>query len=474
MKAQLTVLSGASSGAVFVFSKPEVAVGRHPSSDLQFHPTRELGVSARHAVIFKKGERWFIRDVGSRNGTLVNGHRITQDTPLDDTDQIKFGADGPLCEFRLVPDSTPDAAPRPLAQEEEIRTTVGGDKPARPTAAGRLSTTERVRIEVKKQTRRHRTLITVLLGALLLAIGAFIFESRRQERLRQMEVAALQARIDSVLSAADMAIASLQGQLTGLAEALRRSQSEVERLRAELQAAQQAGNTQRVASLRRQLDSAALTLSYQHAAAQVDYAELFEAHQDAVAIIYVEFAPGEVFTGTAFAVREDGVLITNRHVVRGADGTRTPRRIGIQFADSDQNFPARLLGVSPDADLAAVKVDIRGGVPTIGPLATEVPPTRPGEPVAIIGFPLGIELPMSRSGARFVARTTLTPGTVSKVLEDRIQIDGYGAEGASGSPVIDRQGRVVGVLFGGQPGTEGRIVFAVPAAFAARLLNSLN
>lgn len=473
MKAQLTVLSGASSGSVFVFSKPEIAVGRHPASDLQFHPIQELEVSARHAVIFKKGERWFIRDVGSRNGTLVNGHRIAQDTPLGDTDQIRFGAEGPLCEFRLVPDSTPDAAPRPAAEAERAAT-LGGERPPRPTAPGRRSTTERVRIEVKKQIQRHRAVTAVLFGALLLAIGAFIFENRRQERLHQREVASLQARIDSVLSAADLAIASLQGQLSGLADALRRSQAEVQRLRAELQAAQQAGNSQQVASLRRQLDSAALTMSYQHAAAQVDYAELFEAHQNAVAIIYVEFGPGEIFTGTAFAVRQDGVLLTNRHVVRGADGTRTPRRIGIQFANSDQNFPAQLLAVSPDADLAAVKVDIPGGVPVTGPLAAETLPTRPGEPVAIIGFPLGLDLPMSRRGARFVARATLTPGTVSKALEDRIQIDGYGAEGASGSPVIDRQGRVVGVLFGGQPGTQGRIVFAVPAPFAARLLQSLN
>lgn len=473
MKPRLTVLSGASSGAVFVFSKSEISVGRHPSADLQFHPTRELAVSSRHALIFKKGERWFIRDVGSRNGTLVNGHAISQDTELDDTDQIRFGSEGPLVEFRLVPDSTPDAAPRPET-EESSRATGAEGASALPRPSGKMSTTERVRIEMKKQTKRHRMLTLFLGAALLVAIAAFILENRRQERLRRREVASLQTRIDSVLRSADAAIASLQGQLSGLADALRRSQGEVQRLREQLTAAQAEGNSEQVAALRRQLDSAALTLSYQRAAAQVDYTALFAEHQQAVAIIYVEFAPGEVFTGTAFAVREDGVLLTNRHVVRGADGTRNPRRIGIQFADSDQNFPARLLAVAQEVDLAAVKVDIPGGVPTIGSLASGPSAVRPGEPVAIIGFPLGVELPMASRGGRFVARSTLTPGTVSKVLNDRIQIDGYGAEGASGSPVLNGEGQVIGVLFGGQAGTQGRIVFAVPADFAVRLLSSLE
>ena len=44
-------------------------------------------------------------------------------------------------------------------------------------------------------------------------------------------------------------------------------------------------------------------------------------------MIYVEFGPNQVFTGTAFAITADGVMITNRHVVAGPDGTRHPTRV---------------------------------------------------------------------------------------------------------------------------------------------------
>lgn len=475
MKPQLRILSGFSAGTTAVFSKPYIAIGRHPASDLRFDADQELDVSARHAAILKQGDRWMLRDLGSRNGTLVNGHKITADARLDDTDQIRLGANGPTFELRLVPDSTPDTvspppaagaaqAPRPSLQS------TGGERPAAATRAGRTSTSQRIRVEVRRQTKGLRTLTGVLFGVLLLVVAAFVFENRRQAGIREREAQATRARIDSVLAASEAAVQSLRGQVAGLADALRRSQREVERLNRDLVSASALGNTQQVEALRARLNGAAETLRNQQIAAQVDYSAIHAANQGAVAMIYVEFTPGEVFTGTAFAITTDGIMITNRHVVAGPDGTRRPSRIGIKFADSDQTFPARRLAVSPDrnVDVAVVKVDIRGGNPAVNPLDAGAS-VSPGDPVAIIGFPLGVELPSDRRGGQQVARTSLTAGTVSKVLTDLVQVDGYGAEGSSGSPIFDGAGNVVAILYGGQPGTGGRIVFGVPVAYARQL-----
>ena len=52
---------------------------------------------------------------------------------------------------------------------------------------------------------------------------------------------------------------------------------------------------------------------------------------------------------------------------------------------------------------------------------------------------------------------------MSKLLPSVVQIDSYSGHGASGSPLLDRDGNVVGVIYGGAPGSAGRIVYAVPS-----------
>ena len=463
MKAQLKILTGTRAGYTEVFSRAYIGIGRHPASDLRFDPERDLDVSARHAAIVAQQDRWYVRDLGSRNGTLVNGHRITRDTSLSDTDQIRFGDEGPIVEFRLARADAPDgvvarapgaapATPAPAAKDGERR---------------RVGTTERIRIEVGRQTKTLRTVAAGAFVSLIVVAAVFFYQGSRQAREREQEVAALQARTDSILQASERAMEMLQGRVEGLAVALNTSQREVGDLQRQLAAAQRTGSAEEVDALTRQLGDANQALQYQQAAALVDYRAIVDRNQRAVAIIWVEFGSDEVFTATAFAVRGDGTMLTNRHVVVGAEGDRRPTRMAVRFADSRQNWRATLLGVSASADLALIKVDIRGGTPAVS-LNSRADTLRQGDPVALIGYPLGTDLPMSGE----YARTSFWAGSVSKVLDDVIQVDGYGAQGASGSPIFDRGGEVVGILFGGQEGTGGRIAYAAPVGAALELMES--
>ena len=429
-----------------------------------------------------------IQDSGSMNGTLVNGHAITSETALGDTDQIRFGPNGPLVEFRLVADSTPDgiieaakeqtpkepqrSAPRPTSNGSVSRPTA--EKPARSREPeGSRNTEQRVRIEVGHQTRRLRTMTVVLFVVLLAVAGAFFYQTDRQRRQREADIAALEARTDSILQVASDAISALEGEIEGLGAALRQSQSDVGRLRSNLAAAQAAGSEDEIAELRRQLADASQALLHLEAAADVDYSSIVDANQRAVALIWADFGGGNIQVGTAFAVRSDGTMLTCRHVVAGDDGSARPLRLAIKFADSYQVYPAQLRAVSNEADLAIVKVNIRRGVPTIQGINERPDTLDVGDPVAVIGFPMGTDLPMSEAGeSRTIARTSFTAGSVSKTLSDLVQIDGYGVRGASGSPIFDGAGQVVSILFGGEPGSGGRIVLSVPSTFALSLLES--
>ena len=467
MKPQLKILSGARAGHTVVYSKPSISLGRHPSNDFRFDAEADLDASARHATVLKKGDTWFVRDQDSTNGTFVNGHRTKGDVKLDDTDQIQCGKNGPVVEVRLVSDTTPDGVVE-RAPESPPPTP---NAPMRPTSSGsppRPSTTQRIRIEVGKQTRKLKIVIGVLAVAFVAVAAGLIYQNRMLERRRAQEIAALQAQTDSIMAASDQALTALQGQVEGLATRLRASRNEVNRLHGELATALLEGNTDRVASLRQQLAIATETLQNQHSAAQLDYSNISAQNQRAVALVWVEFGPNEVYTGTAFAVRSDGVMITNRHVVVGEDGTRRPRRIAVRFADSDQTWRGRLVTYSREVDLAIIRVDVMGAVPTVRGLNTRPDTLQQGDPVAVIGFPLGTELPMGS-----FARTSFSAGTISKIVPEVLQLDGYGAEGASGSPIFDSNGEVIGILYGGQEGSAGRIVFGVPSQHAVQLLRTV-
>jgi len=446
VKAQFKFLSGARAGEVEAFRKGYIGLGRHPLSDVRFDAERDLDVSSRHAAIVRKPEGFVLQDLGSRNGTFVNGKRITADTPLKDGDVIGFGANGPAIEFAVI---EADQDLPATAGAEALAERISAGPVLRPTPL-RQSTGVRIAVEVARQTAHLRRTTKVLLVVLIVIASGFTWiqiDGRR--RARESETS-----------------------LQGVRDALQASNGEIARLRSEL--AKSGADAASVERLRRELAAAEQHQTALAGAAGVDYRALSHQNQDAVAIVLVEYTDGERFSGTAFSVDSMGTMVTNKHILAGEDGTKTPRRLGIIFSGSTQFWRAEMIGVSPDADVGVLRVLIKGGTPRVRGLARTREGIERGDPVAILGYPLGFDLPMEAQGGQPIAEPTLTVGTISKALTSVVQVDAYGAPGSSGSPIFDRDGRVIAVLYGGERESNGKIIFAVPAYIVADYLRSLN
>jgi pSer/pThr/pTyr-binding forkhead associated (FHA) protein len=111
MKLRLVVLNpGRMEGRSIPIALPEFLIGRDPQCHLR--PTSPL-ISKRHCALLVKGDKVFVRDFQSTNGTLVNDHPIHSECELRDQDRLKVG---PL-EFRLVKESEVVASrPTPLPE----------------------------------------------------------------------------------------------------------------------------------------------------------------------------------------------------------------------------------------------------------------------------------------------------------------------------------------------------------------------
>lgn len=443
----LLVLGGTQVGRRITIPLAGAVLGRQPEVEICFDATGDLEVSGRHADLRGGGESWTITDLGSRNGTFVNGDRITAPRVLAAGDRIRLGSSGPLLEFRL-------------------READGG------------SLTQLVRTRVARQTAGLRRTAAVLGVLLCIAMAAFGGREWHQRSALARERGAMQARIDSVLAAGEVSANALAGQVAALSAALAQTQNEVRAAREQLASAERAhdggGAGGDIPALRAELERAMTDLARQQTAAGLDFRGIQRRSQPAVALVFVESSSGEVSTATAFAVRRDAVLITNRHVVLGPNGTDRPRRIAVQFSGSRQVWPARMLAVSRETDLAAVKIDnIVGDVPTVGPLNQRPDTLAHGAPIALIGFPLGGANGAEGSGR--LARPLLSAGVVTEVGERQMEVRGFGAAGGSGSPLFDGNGQVAAVLFGGRHDAAGKqTLLAVPADAVAKLLTAIR
>src|SRR5260370_30980438 len=88
MNPRVSGISGPFKGTTFSLTSPEMSIGRDASNHLWIS---DPALSRRHCLLIRKGEQFSIRDLGSRNGTLVNGMTVDE-LQLRHGDQIVVGA----------------------------------------------------------------------------------------------------------------------------------------------------------------------------------------------------------------------------------------------------------------------------------------------------------------------------------------------------------------------------------------------
>ena len=171
-------------------------------------------------------------------------------------------------------------------------------------------------------------------------------------------------------------------------------------------------------------------------------------------------------TGTGVVLSEKGYLVTNYHVIEGAQSLR------VKLTD-ERELTAKVVGSDPVSDLAVLYVAAENLVPAQFGDSDNL---RVGDMVVAIGDPLGVEL-----------RGTMTDGIVSAISRD-VQVDGRVMNliqtnaalnsGNSGGPLINRFGQVIGIntmkigTFADSSGVEG-LGFAIPSATVQEIVNQL-
>jgi S1-C subfamily serine protease len=198
-------------------------------------------------------------------------------------------------------------------------------------------------------------------------------------------------------------------------------------------------------------------------------ASLIQVYQNAnPSVVYIITPSG---SGSGFVYSQDGMIVTNNHVVAGT------RSFEVVFANGDRQR-ASLVGADADADLAVIQVEqLPEG---IDPLSlAEADSLQVGQFVVAIGNPFGEQGSMtlgivSALGRSLPSQRELSTGSTYS-LPEVIQTDAPINPGNSGGPLLSLDGQVVGVnaAIASQTGTNSGVGFSIPVSAVRLIVPSL-
>ena len=168
--------------------------------------------------------------------------------------------------------------------------------------------------------------------------------------------------------------------------------------------------------------------------------------------------------GSGFIVNKAGIILTNNHVVAGAD------EVWVQLAD-ERRFEARVIGSDPATDVAVVKLNRPLG--DIRPAALgNSEQVRVGDYVLAIGNPLGLGQTVTMGIVS--AKNRMLGGQITQ-YEDFIQTDAAINQGNSGGPLFNFRGEVIGINSAiVNPGMAMNVGFAIPINLARQIAGQIQ
>ncbi len=170
-----------------------------------------------------------------------------------------------------------------------------------------------------------------------------------------------------------------------------------------------------------------------------------------------------IATGTGFVVDEAGHIVTNDHVAAGG------RVVTVQAGPRTRRVRARVVGRDPSTDLALLRVD-PSEAPELEPLPLgHSEDVRVGDTAIAVGNPFGLQRSLTAGVVSAVDRSIDAPDGFP--IEGAVQTDAAINPGNSGGPLLDRAGRVIGVL--AQSQSDG-IAYAVPVDTLRRVMPELR
>ena len=188
--------------------------------------------------------------------------------------------------------------------------------------------------------------------------------------------------------------------------------------------------------------------------------------QDGPGVVSVDVAsergPGG---GSGFVLDQNGHIVTNQHVVSGADG------ISVKFA-SGAREEAELVGEDPSTDLAVIRVDAPES--TLRPLTLgDSDAMDVGEPVIAIGNPLNVGISVTTGIVSGVGRPIKAPNNYT--ISGALQTDAAINPGNSGGPLLDSRGAVIGVnsQIISDTGSFQGVGFAIPSNTVKNVVKQL-